>query len=84
MYLRTVDSGRLDVNATDSYVSWKNLVAGGRCSGIFGGVMRFVEVNAGFSSVENESVIRGNSRLISNKRMLPARRRARWRLTAKS
>lgn len=70
MFLRTADSGRLDVNATDSYVSWENMALGGRCSGIFGGVMRFVEVNAGISSVQNETVIRGNSRLVSNKRML--------------
>jgi len=70
MFLRTADSGRLDVNARDSYVSWSNLAAGGKCTGIFGGIMRFVEVNAGYSAVENESVIRGNSRLVSNKKML--------------
>lgn len=68
--LRTRDEGRLDPQADDSRVGWKNVSVGGRCTGLFDGAMRFAELVVGYSSVENESIARGTSELSSSMRQV--------------
>jgi hypothetical protein len=63
--LRTSDRGRLDAEERESRVAWSNLVVGGRCVALFPNVLRLVEVNFGYSSVNNDAVSRGSSRLYS-------------------
>ncbi|HWV58135.1 MAG TPA: TonB-dependent receptor [Longimicrobiales bacterium] len=68
--LRTSDKGRLDPEAWDSYVAWRNLVLGGRCVALFNSWLRLVEINFSYSRVENNAVIRGSGDLLSAIRRL--------------
>jgi hypothetical protein len=63
--LRTSDRGRLDAEATDSYVSWRNLVAGGRCIVQVNRLLRLLEVNFSYTSIEDAAVSRGSSKFHS-------------------
>jgi hypothetical protein len=63
--LRTSDHGQIDPERADSYISWKNLVAGGRCVTQFERVLRLLEVNFSTSSFDNAAVSRGSSMLQS-------------------
>jgi hypothetical protein len=64
--LRTADRGRLDPVETDSYVAWNNLLFGGRCVTQFERVLRLMEANFSYTSVDNAAVSRGSSSLHSN------------------
>ncbi len=72
MALRTSDYGRLDVEDEISRVGWSNLVAGARCIQLFDGILRLVEMNVGYSGVDNDAVNRGASPMFSHTRRLQA------------
>jgi hypothetical protein len=61
--LRTSDRGQTDPGRADSYISWENRVAGGRCVTQFEHVLRLLEVNFSASSFDNSAVSRGSSKL---------------------
>jgi len=65
LLVQTRDRGQIDPRDASSYVSWENLVAGGRCVVLFESALRLVEVNFSFSSVDNAAVSRGSSRFTS-------------------
>jgi hypothetical protein len=64
-FLRTNDEGRLDPEASDSRVAWSNLAIGTRCAGIVNEARSFLDINVGYSSVDNEAVVRGASELLA-------------------
>jgi hypothetical protein len=65
--LRTSDRGRLDPEERESHVSWENSLVGGRCTHQFkSGLLRLVEANFSYSSLENAAVSRGSSRFRSS------------------
>lgn len=68
--LRTSDRGRLDPDETHSYLSWENLLVGGRCVARLSGFFRLVEANFSHGSVENAAVSRGASRFRSSIRRM--------------
>lgn len=72
VFLRTDDEGRLDPEARDSRVAWRNLAIGGRCTGLFDDVGSFLDINFGYSSVDNEAVVRGNAELLADVKKLHA------------
>jgi hypothetical protein len=59
--LRTSDHGRLDPEESESHVAWGNLLVGGRCISQFRRVLRLLEVNFSYTSLENSAVSRGSS-----------------------
>lgn len=65
-FLRTQDEGRLDPEARDSRVGWRNLAIGGRCAGIVDELGSFLDINFGYSSVDNEAVAQGSAELLSS------------------
>lgn len=64
-FLRTHDEGRLDPEATDSRVAWSNLAIGSRCTGLLNETRSFLDINFGYSSVDNEAVVRGTAELLA-------------------
>jgi hypothetical protein len=55
----------VDADDPKTGVGWKNLVLGGRCVALLEGILRLVEVNFGYSSVENRAASRGSSDFVS-------------------
>ena len=66
VFLRTHDEGRLDPEARDSRIAWGNLAIGGRCAGIVDELGTFLDINLGYSSVDNEAAVRGSTELLSS------------------
>lgn len=66
IFLHTHDEGRLDPEARDSRLGWRNLAIGGRCAGIFDELGSFLDINFGYSSVDNEAIVRESAELLSS------------------